>query len=132
MKDATIVELAKKYDCTPAQLLVRWNLQHGHVPLPKSVKKERIVENAGVGGFEIEEADVQRMDALDEYLVTGELVFGGAGAGIGDFADFERRLGSGRCALDGCRVDMIGPRSRYKNGIHASLASMLTKQMSQQ
>jgi diketogulonate reductase-like aldo/keto reductase len=73
MKDRTIVELAKKYDCTPAQLLVRWSLQHGYVPLPKSVKKERIVENAGVEGFVIEDADVERMDALDEYLVTGEL-----------------------------------------------------------
>lgn len=74
MKDKTIVELAKKYDCTPAQLMVRWNLQHGHVPLPKSVKKERIVENAGVGGFVIEEGDMERMDALDEYLVTGKFL----------------------------------------------------------
>ena len=73
MKDRTIVELAKKYDCTPAQLLVRWSLQHGYVPLPKSVRKERIVENAGVEGFFIEGADIERMDALDEYLVTGEL-----------------------------------------------------------
>ena len=77
MKDRTIVELAKKYDCTPAQLLVRWSLQHGYVPLPKSVKKERIVENAGVEGFVIEDADVERMDALDEYLVTGELGWSG-------------------------------------------------------
>lgn len=73
MKDRTIVELAKKYDCTPAQLLVRWSLQHGYVPLPKSMRKERIVENAGVEGFVIEDADIERMDALDEYLVTGEL-----------------------------------------------------------
>jgi diketogulonate reductase-like aldo/keto reductase len=41
--------------------------------LPKSVRKERIVENAGVDGFVIEDADIERMDALDEYLVTGEL-----------------------------------------------------------
>jgi diketogulonate reductase-like aldo/keto reductase len=73
MKDRTIVELAKKYECTPAQLLVRWSLQHGYVPLPKSVRKERIVENAGVEGFVIEDVDIERMDALDEYLVTGEL-----------------------------------------------------------
>lgn len=73
MKDPTIVELAKKYDCTPAQLLVRWSLQHGYVPLPKSVRKERIAENADVEGFVIEDADIARMDALDEYLVTGEL-----------------------------------------------------------
>jgi diketogulonate reductase-like aldo/keto reductase len=53
-------------------LLVRWSLQHGYVPLPKSVKKERIVENSQIGGFEIEESDMKTMDGLDEYLVTGK------------------------------------------------------------
>lgn len=70
MRDATIVALSAKYACTPAQLLVRWNLQHGNVVLPKSVRKERIVENADVGGFEIEEGDMRTMDGLDEGLVT--------------------------------------------------------------
>lgn len=73
MKHATIAELAKKYSCTPAQLLVRWSLQHGFVPLPKSVNKQRIQENAEVGGFEISVEDIKKMDGLDEYLVTGEL-----------------------------------------------------------
>jgi len=72
MKTPKIVSLSKKYSCTPGQLLVRWSLQHGYVPLPKSVKKDRIVENAGVGGFNIEDADMRAMDGLDEYLVTGE------------------------------------------------------------
>lgn len=53
-------------------MLVRWSLQHGYVPLPKSVKKERIVENSQIGGFEIEESDMKLMDGLDEYLVTGK------------------------------------------------------------
>ncbi|KAK5107906.1 hypothetical protein LTR62_000566 [Meristemomyces frigidus] len=70
MKHPTIVSLAEKYSCTPGQLLVRWSLQHGFVPLPKSVREERIVENARIGGFEIGEEDVMRMDELDEYLVT--------------------------------------------------------------
>lgn len=72
MKHPVVVELAKKYNCTSGQLLVRWSLQHGYVPLPKSVRKERIEENAQVGGFEISEEDVKRMDGLDERLVTGE------------------------------------------------------------
>ena len=54
MKHPTIVSLSKKYACSPGQLLVRWSLQHGYVPLPKSVKKERILENADIGGFSIE------------------------------------------------------------------------------
>jgi diketogulonate reductase-like aldo/keto reductase len=70
----TIVSLAKKYGCTPAQLLVRWSLQKGFVALPKSVRKERIVENAEVGGFEIENGDMEKMDGLDEGLVTGECI----------------------------------------------------------
>lgn len=73
MKHPTIVSLSKKYACSPGQLLVRWSLQHGYVPLPKSVKKERIVENVDIGGFSIEDADMEKMDKLDEYLVTGEL-----------------------------------------------------------
>lgn len=73
MKHATIVELAKKYGCTSGQLLVRWSLQHGYVPLPKSVRKERIEENADIGGFSIDDGDMKKMDGLDEYLVTGEI-----------------------------------------------------------
>src|SRR6186713_2108454 len=56
MKHPTVASLANKYACSPGQLLVRWSLQHGYVPLPKSAKKERIVENADIGGFSIEEA----------------------------------------------------------------------------
>ncbi|KAK8218669.1 NADP-dependent oxidoreductase domain-containing protein [Phyllosticta capitalensis] len=70
MKHPTIVSVSKKYNCTPAQLLVRWSLQHGYVPLPKSVSKQRIVENADVSGFEISEEDMKKLDSLDEYLVT--------------------------------------------------------------
>ena len=70
MKHPTITSLSKKYSCTPAQLMIRWSLQHGFVPLPKSVTKERIIANGDVGGFEIDSADMKTMDGLDEYLVT--------------------------------------------------------------
>ncbi|KAF5871190.1 putative aldo-keto protein [Botrytis fragariae] len=70
MKHPKIVSLSKKYSCSPAQLLVKWSLQHGYVPLPKSVTKERIISNGDVDGFEIEDGDVKEMDGLDEYLVT--------------------------------------------------------------
>lgn len=70
MKHPVIVSLSQKYSCTPGQLMVRWSLQHGFVPLPKSVRKERIAENGDVGGFEIDEGDMRKMDGLDEYLVT--------------------------------------------------------------
>lgn len=69
MKHPTIVALADKYAYTPGQLLIRWSLQHGMVPLPKSVKKARIMENAQVGGFDISGEDMKKMNGLDEYLV---------------------------------------------------------------
>lgn len=40
--------------------------------LPKSVKKERIIANAAVDGFTIEDEDMKLMDGLDEHLVTGK------------------------------------------------------------
>ena len=70
MKHPTILKMKEKYGCTPAQLMVRWSLQHGYVPLPKSSNKERIVSNADVGGFEIGEEDMRTLDQCDEGLVT--------------------------------------------------------------
>ncbi|KAK1779058.1 NADP-dependent oxidoreductase domain-containing protein [Copromyces sp. CBS 386.78] len=70
MRDPTLGAVAKKHGVTPAQVLVRWSLQKGFVTLPKSVKKERLVENADVGGFELADEDVKRLDGLDEKLVT--------------------------------------------------------------
>ncbi len=70
MKNPTVVELSRKYKCTPAQLMIRWSLQHGYVPLPKSVTKDRIVANGQVDGFEIGDGDMKALDGLDEYLVT--------------------------------------------------------------
>ncbi|OTB02316.1 hypothetical protein M426DRAFT_322742 [Hypoxylon sp. CI-4A] len=70
MRHPAILELSRKYQCTPAQLLVRWSLQHGLVPLPKSAKRERLLENVKVGEFEISNADLEKMDGLDEKLVT--------------------------------------------------------------
>jgi len=70
MTNPTLVIMAEKYGCTTAQLMVRWSIQKGYVPLPKSVKKERIVENANIGGFEIEDDDMNALDMLNEFLVT--------------------------------------------------------------
>ena len=70
MKHPVIVSLSGKYACTPAQLMIRWSLQHGYVPLPKSVTKSRIVANGEIGGFDLEKEDMDRLDSLDEYLCT--------------------------------------------------------------
>ena len=70
MGHPTVTGLASQYQCTPAQLLVRWSVQHGYIPLPKSVSKERIASNVQIDHFEITTDDMKALDDLDEYLVT--------------------------------------------------------------
>ena len=69
-KHPTVKKLSGKYGCTPAQLFVRWSLQHGYVPLPKSSKEERIASNADVEELEISKEDMEVLDGLDERLIT--------------------------------------------------------------
>ena len=61
-----IKALAGEHRRTPAQILIRWGLGHGLVVIPKSVRPERIRENAQVFDFELSRADMARLDALDE------------------------------------------------------------------
>lgn len=65
-----IVRLAKKIGKTPAQVMIRWALEHDLVVLPKSSNKKRILENAAVFDFEISAEDMRALDALDEDLRT--------------------------------------------------------------
>jgi len=65
-----LVELAATYSKTPAQIMLRWSLQHEVVIIPRSSHKERIIENADIFDFEISVADMERMDALNENFRT--------------------------------------------------------------
>ena len=60
----TIVGIADRLERTPAQVIIRWHLQHGIVAIPKSVHPERIRSNADVGGFELTDEDMAAIDAL--------------------------------------------------------------------
>ncbi|TFY76982.1 hypothetical protein EWM64_g7030 [Hericium alpestre] len=66
MDHPTIVALAKKYNRDPAHILLRWSLQHGFSPLPKSEHKERIISNANLYDFELDGDDMAALDALDK------------------------------------------------------------------
>ncbi|WP_099205388.1 aldo/keto reductase [Scatolibacter rhodanostii] len=57
-------ELSKKYNRSIAQICIRWSLQRGYLPLPKSVTPERIKENLDVFDFNLEDADVQLISNL--------------------------------------------------------------------
>ncbi len=70
LNDEIAISIARKYNKSTAQLMIRWSLQKGNVVIPKSVHNERIVENADVFDFEISPEDMNALDNLDEGLRT--------------------------------------------------------------
>lgn len=63
-----IQKIAQKYGKTWAQIVLRWSLQHGAVPLPKSAQPERIKENLDVFNFEISVEDMEALNELSQNL----------------------------------------------------------------
>ena len=61
-----LVNIAARCAKSPAQVAIRWALQHGLVVIPKSVHRERIFENAAVFDFELNENDMRELDNLNE------------------------------------------------------------------
>ena len=66
LDDPELQKFAEKYDKSPAQILIRWVLQHDMVVIPKSSNPDHIRANADVFDFEISEQDMCRIDAFDE------------------------------------------------------------------
>lgn len=66
-----VIALAESYRKSPAQLLLRWTVQHGVVAIAKSSHRARIEANARIFDFEIASADMERLDALDRDLRIG-------------------------------------------------------------
>jgi diketogulonate reductase-like aldo/keto reductase len=66
-----VVSIAREVERSPAQVLLRWGLQHGLVVLPKSTKPARIAENGALFDFSLDADAMRRLDALEEGLVTG-------------------------------------------------------------
>ena len=65
-------ELAAKYQKSPVQIVLRWDIQKGVVTIPKSVTPERIIHNAAVFDFEISREDMLKIDGLDKNARMGE------------------------------------------------------------
>ncbi|MBO4244331.1 MAG: aldo/keto reductase, partial [Bacteroidales bacterium] len=65
-------QMAAKYGVTVAQLCVKWCLQNGVLPLPKSTKPARLKENADVEGFTISAADMQVINSLQMESSSGQ------------------------------------------------------------
>jgi diketogulonate reductase-like aldo/keto reductase len=71
LTDPVITDLAMKYDKTPAQVILRWHIEHGFCAIPKSVKPHRIAENFDVFDFALEGDEVSAIDALDTGVRGG-------------------------------------------------------------
>jgi len=66
LSDPTLIEIGKKYNKSSAQIALRWAVERGTVPLPKSVTPERIQSNIDVFDFELSEDDIKEIKKLDK------------------------------------------------------------------
>ena len=68
-QEPVLQEIGKKYGKTPAQVILRWNVQQGVVVIPKSVHRERMEENLAIWDFwdfELDSEDMERIGKLDQ------------------------------------------------------------------
>jgi diketogulonate reductase-like aldo/keto reductase len=71
MRDEAIAAVAQSHGKTPAQVMLRWHLQQGRSAIPKSTNPARIAENFDVFDFELSEAELAAIDALDTGVRIG-------------------------------------------------------------
>jgi alcohol dehydrogenase (NADP+) len=73
LEHPVLQSLAKKYNKTPAQIALRWNIEMGHSVLPKSTNPERIKENLHIFDFKISEEDLKLFDKIEQVrLLRGD------------------------------------------------------------
>ena len=76
LDDETVTEIGRHYNKTPAQILLRWNLQIGTVPLPKAADHDHMRENIDIFDFELNSDDLHRLNNLNEsYSALGGLQY---------------------------------------------------------
>lgn len=66
-----VVKLAKKYGKTPAQIILRWNIERDVIVIPKTVTPERIYENINIFDFSLSDDDMQLMATLNKNQRVG-------------------------------------------------------------
>jgi 2,5-diketo-D-gluconate reductase A len=76
LDDPTLGEIAEAHGKTPAQILLRWNLERGTVPLPKANRQSHLEEDIDVFDFQLADAAVARLNGLNEsYSSLGTLPY---------------------------------------------------------
>ncbi|MDG0822651.1 aldo/keto reductase [Staphylococcus equorum] len=71
LTDETINEIAEEIGKSPAQVVIRWNIEHGVVTIPKSITPHRIEENINIFDFSLSTNQMERIDALNENKRIG-------------------------------------------------------------
>ncbi len=71
LSDGTVNRIASRIGRTPAQVLLRWALQHDLIVLPKSTHRPRIEENAQIFDFVLSPSEMSELDGLDRTGGTG-------------------------------------------------------------
>ena len=71
LEDPVVTELAAKHGKTPAQVVLRWHIEHGFCAIPKSVKPHRIAENIDIFDFQLTADEVAAVDALETGVRGG-------------------------------------------------------------
>src|SRR6266542_2595513 len=67
LRHRVLVEIAERHSVTPAQVVLRWHLEHSIVVIPKSATPQRIKENLDLFGFSLTEDEIARIATLSEY-----------------------------------------------------------------
>jgi diketogulonate reductase-like aldo/keto reductase len=68
LRDERLVRIADRHGVTPAQVVLRWHVEHRIVVIPKSTNAERIAENAAIFGFELTPSEVEELNGLSGAL----------------------------------------------------------------
>ena len=67
LRDPRLVEIAAAHGVTPAQVVLRWHVEHRVVAIPKSANRERIAENAAIFDFTLTDTEIERLDRLGAW-----------------------------------------------------------------
>ncbi len=74
MNEEVVTQIAQKYGKTNSQILIRWSIEHGCIPIPKSNHKERIQENIDVFDFHLSTEDMKKLDALSKNKLERKII----------------------------------------------------------
>ena len=68
LNDEKLAMLAEKHGRSPAQIILRWDQQHGVVPMPKAQRPDHQLENLGIFDFELDARDMATLDNLNQHF----------------------------------------------------------------